>query len=61
MCFSVLFLRLCVFAGARGGNSFVGLIIDAGALLGSNFAALGAAAGTAVVEDTGQRRSSSPQ
>lgn len=39
-----------------GSNSFVGLTINAGALLASNSAALGATAGTVFVHNTGQLR-----
>jgi autotransporter-associated beta strand protein len=39
-----------------GSNSFVGLTINAGAVLASNTAALGAAAGTVFVHNTGQLR-----
>lgn len=39
-----------------GSNSFVGLTINAGAVLASNSAALGAAAGTVLVRNTGQLR-----
>ncbi len=42
-----------------GSNSFVGLTINAGAVLASNSAALGAAAGTVLVHNTGQLKLSS--